>query len=112
MSTAPFFSVLLLSFIKSRTPHELARIMLFIFAARFLAPIKKADKVGQRRAYAQENNLEDDRVNDLRNTRGVYQEENFSFDRTRRNSEHPIVPSCLPGRPEQPPFSFSQTLQT
>ncbi|WP_236261661.1 hypothetical protein, partial [Aeromonas sp. HZM] len=74
--------------------------------------IKKADKVGQRRAYAQENNLEDDRVNDLRNTRGVYQEENFSFDRTRRNSEHPIVPSCLPGRTEQPPFSFSQTLQT
>ena len=47
--------------------------MLITFAAKFLAPIKKADKVGQRRAYAQENNLEDDRVNDLRNTRGVYQ---------------------------------------
>ena len=48
-------------------------LCLLLCAADFSAHIKKADNVGQRRAYAQENNLEDDRVNDLRNTRGVYQ---------------------------------------
>ena len=46
-------------------------LCLLLCAADFSAHIKKADNVGQRRAYAQENNLEDDRVNDLRNTRGV-----------------------------------------
>lgn len=50
--------------------HDLCFVL---WDVSFLASIKKADNVGQRRAYAQENNLEGDRLNDLSNTRGIYQ---------------------------------------
>ncbi len=51
--------------------EKMAWFVLDLCVVDFPTLIKKADNVGQRRAYAQENNLEGDRVNDLRNTRGV-----------------------------------------